>query len=128
MDLQKNGRYLTLLESLTDEELAQVYRRLGGSGGATERSQIEANMVHFFSQKLVEQLIRAFLPNAQRRYIISEELSENTNVTYDNELFKSLKITNKSELLRWLVRNHPDRGGDNDLYVKVLGVFKTFKQ
>lgn len=122
MQIEKQTKLLSLLESATDDELNFIIEKVGGSKINIERKQKEEQLIKNFNISIIENIIRAFCPNIQKRRVyVDEIITEVKDKThFDSKLFRELKITNKSELKRWLIDNHPDRNGDNDLYIQVL--------
>ena len=43
-------------------------------------------------------------------------------------LLEKYKIRTKSDMKKWMIKNHPDRGGDSELFVKVYNEFKAYQK
>ena len=40
-------------------------------------------------------------------------------------LLQKYGIKSRSDMRKWLIKNHPDRGGDSTLFIKVLAEFRN---
>jgi hypothetical protein len=120
MDPDRPGKLLSLLESLTDAQIETLTRYIGCGCRKALRADTECELVSNFGARLIEQIVHGFFPDVKRRQVYVEELVDTYTEDYNSNLFRRLGVTNKSELRRWLIRNHPDRGGNHEIYAEFL--------
>ena len=42
----------------------------------------------------------------------------------EHGLLEKYGIRSRSDMKKWMIKNHPDRGGDSEIFIKVLREFK----
>jgi hypothetical protein len=67
-----------------------------------------------------EELLRKLF----ERFAYKESSTNKTRPCSEN-ILQQLNINNKKDWKKWLLKNHPDKGGDNDLCGKVINTGKS---
>lgn len=94
--------------NVNDEEVIKEYRRR-----KEEEDRRDALRREEYQKERKELLRKLFERSSYQKY-------PSANERRDENILSKLNINNKKEWKDWLVKNHPDKGGDSDLCSQVI--------
>jgi hypothetical protein len=104
------------------------YERCGKkSEGFTDRcymhNQHRMNRENQYKNEYFDLFNKLFNPTEEKPR--QQRLQQQRYQTNQYDLFVRLHISTKEEWKHWIIKNHPDKGGDTTLFIQVLKVGRT---
>jgi hypothetical protein len=71
-------------------------------------------------EKITEEYWKKYYEEVFKKYCKASDSVEERSKPHSNDILRDRAITTKEEWKSWIVRNHPDKGGDTKMFIDVL--------